>query len=74
MERKGFFTPEQEKLLDDLYDGKGIIEALDGLAIRSVDNYGLEKLKAKIPPEYLDLVYEVIDQVFEALEPLAEKE
>jgi len=72
-ERKGFFTPDQEKLLDDLYEGKGIVEALDGLVIRSADNYGLEKLKLKIPEEYLPLMYEVIDQVFEALKPLVEK-
>ena len=46
-ERKGFFTPEQEKLLDDLYDGKGIVEALDGLAIRSADNYGSWPVSSK---------------------------
>jgi len=71
-ERKGFFTPEQEQILDDLYEGKGIVEALDGLAIRAADNYGLQKLKEKIPETYLPIIYEVIDQIFEALKPLNE--
>lgn len=71
-ERKGFFTPDQEKMLDDLYDGKGILEALDGVAIRLADNKGLEKLKEKIPEDVLPVIYEIIDQIFIAIKPLSE--
>lgn len=72
-ERKGFFTPEQEKILDDLYEGSGIVEAMDGTVIRLADNLGLEKIKEKIPPEVLPFVYEIIDEVFNALKPLTVK-
>lgn len=68
-DRKGFFTPEQEKMLDDLYDGKGIIEALDGMAIRLVDNQGLERLKSKIPENVLPIVYQIIDEICAAITP-----
>ena len=71
--REGFLTPEQEKILDDLYEGKGIIEAVDGLAIRIADNKGLQQLKSKIPSDVLPVIYEVIDSVFEALKPIAKK-
>ena len=74
MDRKGFFTPEQEKVLDDLYEAKGIMEALDGTMIRLADNVGLEKLKAKIPADVLPIVFEVIDQVFLAIQPVAVKQ
>ena len=66
-ERKGFLTEEQEIILDDLIELKGISEMLDGPAIRLVDNMALEKLKAKIPVEVLPVVYEVIDEIFKAL-------
>ena len=66
-ERNGFLTEEQEKILDDLIELKGISELLDGPAIRLVDNMALEKLKAKIPVEVLPVVYEVIDEIFKAL-------
>ena len=72
-ERKGFLTPEQEQIVDDLYEGKGIDEALDGPTIRLADNLGLQRLKEKIPPEVLPFVYEIIDEVFNALKPLTEK-
>ena len=70
-ERKGLLTPEQEKILDDLVELKGIAEALDGAGIRLVDNQALERLKAKIPAEYLPTVYEIIDELFKAITPLA---
>ena len=35
--REGFLTPEEEQILDDLYEAKGIIEALDGMVIRIAD-------------------------------------
>ena len=66
-DRKGFLTPEQEQKIDELVVLSGIAEAFDGLAIRLADNMGLELLKKKIPAEYLPVVYEVIDQIFEAI-------
>lgn len=73
-ERKGLLTEEQEKILDDLIELKGISESLDGMAIRLADNMGLEKLKAKIPAEYLPVVYEIIDELFKALAIIADEE
>jgi len=67
-ERKGVLTKEQEEILDKLFKNSGIVEALDGVAIKMVDNIAIEKLKAKIPTEYLPMVYEIIDQIFIALE------
>jgi hypothetical protein len=40
---------------------------MDGVAIRMVDNIAIEKIKAKIPAEYLPMVYEIIDEVMGAL-------
>ena len=67
-DRKGVLTKEQEETLDKLFKNSGIVEALDGVAIKMVDNIAIEKLKAKIPTEYLPMVYEIIDQIFIALE------
>lgn len=72
-ERKGFLTPEQEQIVDDLIELKGIPEALDGTAIKLADNQGLEKLKAKIPVDLLPVVYEVIDEIFKSLALVAKK-
>lgn len=69
-ERKGFLTPEQEKKLDSLIELKGIAEGLDGPAIKIADNIGLEKLKVKITeenPELLNVIYQVIDEIFASL-------
>ncbi len=66
-ERKGFLTPEQEKQIDKLIELKGIYEAVDGIAIRMADNIGLEKLKAKIPPESLPVIYEVVDEILKSI-------
>ena len=73
-ERKGFLTPEQEKVLDGLlkFNNK-IAESVDGLAIQLIDNQGLERLKAKIEalhPGAVALVYEVVDELFNALEKI----
>ena len=65
--RKGVFTQEQEEILDKLFVNSGIVEAMDGVAIKMVDNVIIEKLKAKIPAEYLPTVYEIIDEVMLAL-------
>lgn len=66
-DRKGFLTEEQEQKIDSLIELSGVLETFDGMAIRLADNMGLELLKKKIPAEYLPVVYEVIDQIFEAL-------
>lgn len=71
--REGFLTPEEEQILDDLYEAKGIIEALDGMVIRIADNKGLQQLKSKIPNEMLPTIYEVVDSIFEALKPVTTK-
>jgi len=72
-ERKGLLTEEQEKILDDLIELKGISESLDGLGIRLVDNMAVEKIKAKIPEQYLPVVYEIIDELFKALQALTKE-
>lgn len=66
-DRKGFLTPEQEQKIDDLIKLSGVAETFDGMAIRLADNYGLEALKKKIPADVLPIVYEVIDQILDAL-------
>lgn len=63
-ERKGFLTPQQETQLDELVELTGVYEKADGIAIKLIDNYGLDKLKAKIPDDVLPTVYEVIDSLF----------
>jgi len=73
MERKGFLTPEQEKLLDKLIELKGVAEVFDGPGIRLSDNVALERLKSKIPEETLPIVYEVIDEIFDSFAILAAK-
>lgn len=73
-DRKGFLTEAQEQKLDELIELKGISEALDGTAIKLGDNLLLEKLKVKIPAEYLPMVYEVIDEIFNSLVAIADAE
>lgn len=68
--RRGFFTPDQEKQLDDLIELKGIAETLDGPAIRLADNQGLELLKGKleaISPDAVEITEQVVDAIFAAL-------
>ena len=67
MERKGFFTPEQEKQLDEFIKSEGIYEAVDGPAIKLADNVVLDKLKEKLSeknPELTATVLAIIDEVF----------
>lgn len=71
--RKGIFTPEQEVILDKLYVAKGLVEQVDGVIIRTIDNVLIEKLKSKIPLEYLPTVYEIIDELIAGLETLIVK-
>ena len=76
-ERKGIFTPEQEQLLDELIVLKKGGESIDGLAIRLLDNYGIETLKSKLlekSPETLPILYEIVDALMNALGELLDKE
>ena len=66
-ERKGILTKEQEEILDKLIKNSGLVEAVDGVAIKMIDNIAIEKLKAKIPEEYLPVVYQLIDEIFVTL-------
>lgn len=70
MERKGFFTPEQEKQLDEFIKLEGIYEAMDGPAIKLTDNVVLDKLKQKLEeknPGIVLTILAIIDEVFENL-------
>ena len=66
-ERKGVMKPEQEKQLDDIIELKGLMETFDGPAIRITDNKVIEGLKNKIPEEYHDTIYGIVDAIFDAL-------
>jgi len=76
--RKGFLTPEQEKITDELIELNGIAEMLDGTAISLADNQGLERLKGtlveKFGEEVLPSIYEIVDAIFIPLKLIAEKE
>lgn len=68
--RKGFFTKEQEKKLDDFIAAEGIYEALDGPAITLTDNLLLQKIKEKLVeknPEVVEMIESAIDEVFELI-------
>ena len=74
-ERKGLMTPEQEKLLDKLIPFKSKVgEAVDGPVIQVVDNQGIERLKGNLSPEVLEIVYQMIDIIFEGLAELDKPE
>lgn len=67
MERKGFFTPEQEKQLNEFTKLEGIYSALAGTTIKLTDNVVLNKLKEKLAeknPELVATVLAIIDEVF----------
>ena len=72
-ERTGAMTPEQEKILDQIVELKGIAEALDGPVITLIDNQGIERLLQKTSPETRQIVYEVVDIIFEGLAVILEK-
>jgi hypothetical protein len=71
--RKGVFTPEQEKLLDDLIELKGLGEALDGPAISLIDNQGIDRLLEKVSDETKEVIYEVIDMVMDGIAAIVNK-
>lgn len=73
--RKGVLTPGQEKFGDDLWVNKGIMEAVDGLAISIADNKGLQAAKEAVikklgedkAEEYVTFLYQVVDAIFVGL-------
>ena len=66
--RKGFFTKEQEQKLDKVIKLKNpIMEAVDGPIISIVDNIFLQKVVAKLKPEFQKTLFDVIDEVVESL-------
>lgn len=69
--RKGAFTPEQEKQLDDLVQLSGIAEAIDGPAISLADNQGIERLldiaEEKYPGVREEIIYPLVDAIMLAL-------
>lgn len=71
-DRKGVLTKEQEQILDDLIKLRGIPEALDGVVIRIIDDKAIERLIAPLKSETKQLVYEVIDTIFEGLKALTD--
>jgi hypothetical protein len=74
-ERKGILTPEQEQLLDKLLVWKKKAgETFDGPAIQLIDNQAIERLKAKLQPEQIAVVYEIVNILFEGLAALAPAE
>jgi hypothetical protein len=66
-ERKGVMTPKQEKQLDDICEFDGWMETFDGPAIRIADNQIIERLKNKIPKEYHNDIYGIVDAIFDNL-------
>lgn len=72
-ERKGILTEDQEKLLDELIKLKGIPEKLDGLAIRLIDNKAIPILLKSLPDPVKEIIFDVIDMIFDTLQELTEK-
>jgi hypothetical protein len=77
-ERKGVFTPEQEKTLDSFIKLSGAAEKVDGIAITLIDNQLIERLKAsaeeKNPGVTEEFIYPIVDAVMEGISKLVEEE
>jgi hypothetical protein len=76
-ERKGIFTPDQEKLWDKLVEfDNPVIEAGDGMIIQLADNQGLEKLKQsmekKHPGVSEEYLYPIVDGIMKIVEQIVE--
>ena len=61
IERKGAFTPKQEKFIDEVIVLKGAAEMLDGPAIQLADNVGLEAAKNALLKKYPNITESDID-------------
>lgn len=64
MDRKGLFTPQQERILDDMIRLPAPWEMFDGIAIRLCDNLLAEVIIKRLSAEKRQLLHEVIDEVF----------
>jgi hypothetical protein len=77
-ERKGFLTPEQEVILDGLIKFKSsLAEKVDGIAIKLLDNQGLERVKQSIAeknPDAIPVIYEVVDMIFAGLAEIVKED
>lgn len=69
-ERKGVLTQDQEKILDEIIKLKGIPEKLDGFVIRIVDDKGIELLMKQLHPSTKEIIYDIVDLLFEGLEEI----
>lgn len=77
-QRKGLLTPAQEKTADRVIEFKRkALEAADGPAIKIIDNRLIDplidKLNAKHPGA-IEIVYEMVDAAFNALDVLFPEE
>lgn len=74
-ERRGLFTEDQQNRIEKAVKA-GKFEAVDGIAINLIDNYGLEAAKQALLKKYPDLdmndVYGITDTVFDILVPVVE--
>ena len=75
--RKGVFTPEQEKVLDDVlkFNNK-LLETVDGPAISLIDNQGLDRLKAQLIAKYPgseEILFQIIDLLMAGLAELVKE-
>jgi hypothetical protein len=69
--RKGFLTPEGEKVIERVVKLGKWGEKFDGIVIALVDNQVLERAKAKIVekhPESLPVIYEIVDELVKVLD------
>lgn len=71
--RKGILTEQQEKTLDELLKLKGIPEKIDGIVIRLVDNKGLHLLMKTLPDTVKELVWSIVDMIFEVLDEIVKE-
>jgi hypothetical protein len=67
-EFKGAMSPETEKKLDSKLKFKNkLIEAVDGLAVKTVDNYLLSPLIEKLPEDVRPVVIEALAAVVDEM-------
>lgn len=73
-ERKGWLTPDQQQIIDDLYQTTGVKEMFDGKVIQLIDDKGGEFIKEKIVAKYgkeiLPDIYEIVDLLFDGLKEI----
>lgn len=67
MSRKGVLTPKEEDILERLVKA-GKLEVVDGLVIKAVDNFLIERLKNKYPALFAEYIIPFIDELFTLIE------